>query len=99
MRILMTGHQGYIGTVMLPILKDAGHQVIGMDVGFFTGNVFGERSRTQPGLSKDMRDIVPDDLAGAGPSRTPDGDELDRAFLDRPAVQQHGAGDLRRRGP
>ena len=35
MRVLVTGHQGYLGTVMVPILQDAGHDVTGLDCGFF----------------------------------------------------------------
>jgi len=31
MRILITGHKGYIGTVMAPLLADAGHEVVGLD--------------------------------------------------------------------
>ena len=31
MRVLVTGHLGYIGTVMVPMLLKAGHQVIGLD--------------------------------------------------------------------
>ena len=34
MRVLVTGHQGYLGTVMVPILQAAGHDVIGLDSGF-----------------------------------------------------------------
>ncbi len=31
MRVLLTGHQGYLGTVMAPLLADAGHDVVGLD--------------------------------------------------------------------
>jgi nucleoside-diphosphate-sugar epimerase len=34
-RVLLTGHQGYLGTVMAPILAAAGHEVTGLDSGLF----------------------------------------------------------------
>ena len=37
MRILLTGHQGYLGTVMVPVLQEAGHDVTGLDSGFVRG--------------------------------------------------------------
>ena len=36
LRILMTGHDGYIGAVMAPVLTAAGHEVVGLDTGFFS---------------------------------------------------------------
>ncbi len=41
MRILLTGHQGYLGTVMAPILTAAGHEVTGLDSGLFADCVLG----------------------------------------------------------
>ena len=35
MRILVTGNQGYIGTVLTDILKKKNYEVIGYDIGFF----------------------------------------------------------------
>ena len=35
MKVLLTGHQGYLGTVMAPVLRAAGHDVTGLDVGWF----------------------------------------------------------------
>ena len=35
MKVLLTGHQGYLGTVMAPVLQAAGHEVTGLDVGWF----------------------------------------------------------------
>ena len=34
-RVLLTGHNGYIGSVMAPILAEAGHEVVGLDTGYF----------------------------------------------------------------
>jgi nucleoside-diphosphate-sugar epimerase len=58
MRILVTGYTGYIGPVMSTVLTDAGHDVLGLDTGYFA-----ESSST--GFSrKDVRDLTPVDLAG-----------------------------------
>ena len=48
MRVLLTGHQGYLGTVMAPILATAGHEVTGLDSGLFADCVLG--SLDTPGL-------------------------------------------------
>ena len=37
MKIMVTGDQGYIGTVMVPMLMDKGYEVVGYDAGFFYG--------------------------------------------------------------
>ena len=42
MKVLMTGHKGYIGSVMAPIFSDAGHTVVGLDSNLFEGCTFGE---------------------------------------------------------
>ncbi len=42
MRILMTGYGGYIGAVMIPTLLDEGHEIVGLDTGYFTGCDFGD---------------------------------------------------------
>ena len=41
MRVLLTGHQGYLGTVMAPVLAAAGHEVVGLDAGLFADCVLG----------------------------------------------------------
>src|SRR5919201_1926296 len=41
MRVLLTGHKGYLGTVMAPVLAQAGHQVVGLDSGLFEDCVLG----------------------------------------------------------
>lgn len=65
MRVLLTGHQGYLGTVMAPILTAAGHEVIGLDSGLFAACVLGSLdSPDVPGLSTDLRDITVDQLKG-----------------------------------
>ncbi len=45
MRVLVTGHDGYIGTVLVPLFQAAGHEVVGLDSGLFSECVFGEREK------------------------------------------------------
>ncbi|MGP4058014.1 NAD-dependent epimerase/dehydratase family protein [Mycobacterium sp. 4D054] len=63
-RVLVTGHQGYLGTVMVPALRAAGHQVTGLDVGYFADCVLGPRPDDPVGLAVDLRDVRPEHLAG-----------------------------------
>ena len=37
MRVLVTGHLGYIGAVLAPMVRDAGHEVVGLDSGLYAG--------------------------------------------------------------
>ena len=65
MRILLTGHQGYLGTVMAPVLTAAGHQVSGLDSGLFADCVLGPlRSPDVPGLAVDLRDVTAEIMRG-----------------------------------
>jgi nucleoside-diphosphate-sugar epimerase len=67
MRILMTGHLGYIGTAAVPIFHDAGHEVVGCDTDLFRGSTFGGRlgpAAEIADLRLDIRDLTPDHLAG-----------------------------------
>jgi nucleoside-diphosphate-sugar epimerase len=64
MKVLVTGHDGYIGSVMVPMLLAAGHQVRGMDNYLFADCAFGEDSISVPALHKDIREIEAKDLAG-----------------------------------
>jgi nucleoside-diphosphate-sugar epimerase len=64
MRILVTGHKGYIGTVMVPILRSAGHDVSGLDTDFYAACTFGSEPVRIPELKKDVRDVRPADLRG-----------------------------------
>src|SRR5688572_22518764 len=83
MRVLVTGHQGYIGALLAPFLEDAGHEVVGLDCGLFAEHRFGEdeRLRRVPEVRKDLRDLERRDLEGfeavvhlAGLSNDPLGD-------------------------
>jgi len=64
MRVLLTGHQGYIGAVAGPILQSAGHEVVGLDIDLFGGCDFGEAAPEIPEVRKDMRDLTKADLVG-----------------------------------
>lgn len=64
MRVLLTGHQGYLGTVMAPVLSAAGHDVAGLDSGLFADCVLGPAPQDPPGLAVDLRDVTLSDLAG-----------------------------------
>ena len=64
MRILVTGHKGYIGAVMVPMLLDAGHDVVGLDSDLFRECTFGPGGREIPQLRLDLRDVRPKHLEG-----------------------------------
>ena len=64
MKILLTGHKGYIGAVAAPLFEAAGHQVVGLDADLFAGGDFGEPSPPIPEMRKDLRDLATSDLAG-----------------------------------
>ncbi|MEU0570251.1 SDR family oxidoreductase [Nonomuraea sp. NPDC005983] len=64
MRVLLTGHQGYLGTVMAPVLAGAGHEVRGLDSGLFADCVLGPRPADPPTHAVDLRDVPPELLAG-----------------------------------
>lgn len=64
MKTLVTGHQGYLGSVMVPILSAAGHDVVGFDTGLFEDCVLGATPNDPPAIRKDIRDVEPSDLAG-----------------------------------
>jgi nucleoside-diphosphate-sugar epimerase len=65
MRVLVTGHDGYIGQVLVPLFKEAGHTVTGLDSMLFEGCGFGdERQAADDVLRLDVRDVTADHLAG-----------------------------------
>jgi nucleoside-diphosphate-sugar epimerase len=61
MRILVTGHRGYIGAVLVPILRDRGHEVFGLDTGYFDEHSF---AGTEDGPKLELRDVSPETLRG-----------------------------------
>jgi nucleoside-diphosphate-sugar epimerase len=64
MRVLLTGHKGYLGTVMAPVLTAAGHEVFGLDSGLFEPCVLGPVPSDPPGHTVDLRDVQPSHVAG-----------------------------------
>src|SRR5262245_11580864 len=66
MRVLVTGNLGYIGTVMTPMLVQAGHEVVGFDSDLYQRCTYsaGGDIRTVPIIRKDVRDVSADDLVG-----------------------------------
>ncbi|MEU6793949.1 NAD(P)-dependent oxidoreductase [Nonomuraea wenchangensis] len=64
MRILLTGHQGYLGSVLAPVLAEAGHEVIGLDSGLFADCVLGPTPDDPPGHAVDLRDVPAEALTG-----------------------------------
>lgn len=64
MRVLLTGHQGYLGTIMAPLLVAAGHEVVGLDSGLFADCVLGPAPDDPPGRRVDLRDVTAGQLAG-----------------------------------
>jgi nucleoside-diphosphate-sugar epimerase len=64
MRILLTGSRGYIGTVMAPMLVQAGHEVSGLDADFYRRSTFGPWSETVRTVVKDVRSVDRSDLEG-----------------------------------
>jgi len=66
MKVMVTGHQGYIGSVMVPMLLRAGHSVTGYDSDLYRRCTFasgGERASV-PSIQKDVRDVHARDLEG-----------------------------------
>jgi nucleoside-diphosphate-sugar epimerase len=64
MNVLVTGHTGYIGAVLVPMLLEAKYKVTGLDTDFFAGCDFNSGLTSVPALCKDLRDVTADDLKG-----------------------------------
>ena len=64
MRVLVTGHKGYIGTILVPMLLAKGHEVVGFDSDLFAQSTFGKGIEEIPELKKDIRDAEIADLQG-----------------------------------
>lgn len=64
MRVLVDGDRGYIGAVLVPLLQAAGHEVVGLDAGWYDGCDFGTPPRDYEQRTGDIRDQRPEDLAG-----------------------------------
>ncbi|MEV0792139.1 SDR family oxidoreductase [Kribbella sp. NPDC050459] len=65
MRVLVSGDRGYIGAVMVPFLRAAGHQVDGLDTGLYEGcDLLGGPEPIGGRAPRDMRDVTAEELAG-----------------------------------
>src|SRR6266852_636825 len=64
MRVIFTGHKGYIGAVTGPLLQAAGHEVVGLDTDLFAGCDFGNPNPEIPELRRDLRDLSESDFKG-----------------------------------
>jgi nucleoside-diphosphate-sugar epimerase len=64
LRVLITGHNGYIGSVLVPWLQDAGHDVAGLDLDLFAPCVMGDLAPEVSSVRKDVRDVEADDFLG-----------------------------------
>lgn len=65
MKILVTGTEGYLGSLLAPLLLQRGHEVIGVDTGFYkVGWLYNGSEMTAKTLNKDIRKIAAEDLQG-----------------------------------
>lgn len=64
MRVLVTGHNGYIGTALVPMLQQAGHDVVGLDNYLYEDCTFGDDVADVPALRMDVRDVTAGELEG-----------------------------------
>jgi nucleoside-diphosphate-sugar epimerase len=64
-KVLVTGHDGYIGTVLTPLLAAAGHEPVGLDTGYYAAYAFTDPPEI-PAREADIRDVTAEDLDGFG---------------------------------
>ena len=64
MKVLVTGHKGYIGTVMVQMLMQEGFDVVGMDTDLYRFCTYGDDPVEVPSIDKDVRDVDASDLKG-----------------------------------
>jgi nucleoside-diphosphate-sugar epimerase len=64
LRTLVTGHNGYIGSVLVPMFEQAGHEVVGLDSDLFAPCIFGRNGHEVESLHTDVRDVEVEHLAG-----------------------------------
>jgi nucleoside-diphosphate-sugar epimerase len=63
-KVLVTGHHGYIGSVLTPLVAAAGHDVTGLDSYFYRGCDLGPAADWASALDRDVRDVTAAELAG-----------------------------------
>jgi nucleoside-diphosphate-sugar epimerase len=64
LRVLVTGHNGYIGSVLVPMLQEAGHDVVGLDLDLFASCLMGDGAPEVESVRKDVRDVEREDFRG-----------------------------------
>jgi nucleoside-diphosphate-sugar epimerase len=65
MKILVTGTEGYLGSLLAPVLMERGHEVTGMDTGYYkAGYLYNAKGNAPRTLAKDIRHVTLDDLRG-----------------------------------
>ncbi|MGF1494867.1 MAG: NAD-dependent epimerase/dehydratase family protein [Microcoleaceae cyanobacterium] len=64
MKVLVTGHKGYIGTVLVPMLLEHHHEIVGLDSDLFERCTFGKEIPEIPEIRKDIRDVEAQDVEG-----------------------------------
>jgi nucleoside-diphosphate-sugar epimerase len=64
LRVLVTGHRGYIGSVLVPALQRAGHEVVGLDSDLFADCWFGPVQPEVESMHADVREVEASDLVG-----------------------------------
>ncbi|HET7304434.1 MAG TPA: SDR family oxidoreductase [Segeticoccus sp.] len=64
MRVLVTGDRGYIGQVLVPVFQAVGHDVVGLDAGWYDGCDFGPPTSGYEQWTGDVRDVAPSSLVG-----------------------------------
>lgn len=90
MRILVTGTEGYLGSLLAPTLLGRGDDVTGLDTGYYkNGWLYNGVHETPHTLVKDIRHVTPDDLVGfdavvhmAELSNDPIGDRIGEVTYD-----------------
>ena len=64
MKVLVTGHRGYIGCALVPLLQQAGHTVVGLDSDLYRRCTFSGNMAEIASIDRDIRDVTPQDLQG-----------------------------------
>jgi len=62
MKIMVTGDQGYIGSILVPMLIQKGYEVLGLDCGYFSNNLLEKYDDNYEKVFKDLRDVTEKDL-------------------------------------
>jgi len=63
-KVLVTGHEGYVGTLLVPLLKAEGYEIVGLDTKLYAKSKFSDYENHIPSIKKDVRDIEAPDLEG-----------------------------------